>query len=175
MPSPNDDLTTHLVLLSGGSGLREDRVGELFGQWASSSPWAHHQFFVATKVIGPSVHKEACKAAVAQYARCLLTPEAMVELVLNMPSLKNALRQISELISLLQLWYRSTVPQLNPDYYVRPLCTHNAFDPKRKELLTPLQLDPRTSTNHPCATAVVWPLDSWIQYLFSRPRVDPAG
>ena len=90
MPSPIDDLTTHLVLLSGGTGLRDDRIGELLGQWASSSPWAHHQFLVAAKVIRPSVHKETCKAAVAQYAWCVLTPGALVELVLNMWSPKNA-------------------------------------------------------------------------------------
>ena len=59
MPSPVDALTTHLVQLSGGTGLRDDRFGELLGRWASSSPWAHHQFLVATKVIGPFVHKEA--------------------------------------------------------------------------------------------------------------------
>ena len=100
MPSPIDDLTTHLVLLGGGTGLRDDRVGEQLGQWASSSPGAHHQFSVAAKVSGPSVHKEACKAAVAQYAWCLLTPEAMVKLALNMWSPKNAFRQGSELISL---------------------------------------------------------------------------
>ena len=61
---------------------------------------AHHQFLVAAKVIGPSVHKEACKAAVAQCARCLLSPEAMAELVLHMHSPKNAFRQVFELMSL---------------------------------------------------------------------------
>ena len=171
MPSPIDDLTTPLLLLSGGIGLRDDRVGELLGQWASSSPWAHHQFLVAAKVISSSVHKEACKVAVAQYARCVLTPEAMVELVLIMRSPKNTLRQVSELISLLQLQYWCTVTQLNPDHYVELLCTGNAFDLKSQELLTPLQLDPPTSTTHPCATAVVWPLDSWIRYVFSRPAL----
>ena len=30
-----------------------------------------------------------------------------------------------------------------------------------------MQLDP-TSSTQPCATAMVWPLDSWIPYLFSR-------
>ena len=169
MPSPIDDLTTHLVLLSGGTSLRDDRVGELLGHWASSSPWAHHQFLVTTKVIGPSVHREACKAAVAQYARCLLTSEAMVELVLNMRPPRMLFGRVSELISLQQ--YRSTVTQLNPDHYVRPLCTRNAFDLKWKERRTPLQLHPLTSTTHPCATAVVWPLDSWIRYLFSRPAL----
>ena len=100
MPSPIDGLTTHLMLLSGGTGLRDDRVGRLLGQWASSSPWAHHQFLLAAKVIGLSVRKEACKGAVAQYAGCLPTPEAMVELVLNMRSPKNAFRKVSKLISL---------------------------------------------------------------------------
>ena len=100
MPSLVDDLTTHLVLLSGRTGLRHDRIGGLLGQWASSSPWAHHQFLVAAKVIGPSMHKEVCKAAVAQYARCLLTPKAMVELVLNMQFPKYAFRQVSDLIGL---------------------------------------------------------------------------
>ena len=66
------------------------------------------------------MHKEACKAAVPQYARCLLTPEAMVELVLNMRSPNNAFRQVSKLISLRQLRYRYTVTRLKPDYYVRP-------------------------------------------------------
>ena len=79
MPSAIDDLTTHLVLLSCGTGSWDDRVGELLGQWASSFPWAHHLFEVAAKVIGPSVYKEACKLAVTQYARCLLTHEAIVE------------------------------------------------------------------------------------------------
>ena len=135
MPPPIDDLTTHLVLLSGGTHLRGDRVGELLGQWASSSPWAHRQFLVATKVIGPSMHKEACKAAAAQYARCLLTPEAMVALVLNMRSPKNAFRQVFELISLQQLRYGSTVTQWNSHYYVPPLCTRSTFDLKWKGLL----------------------------------------
>ena len=130
MPSPIDDPTTHLVLLSGGTGLPDEGVGELLRQWASSSPWAHHQFLVAAKVIGPFVHKEACKAAVAQYAWCLLTHEAMVELVPNMRSPKNAFRQFFELINLQLLRYRSTVTQFNSDYYVGPLCTRNTFDPK---------------------------------------------
>ena len=127
MPSAIDDLTTHLVLLSGGTGLLDDCVGQLLGQWSSSSPRAHHQFLVAAKVIGPSWHNEACKAAVAQYAPCLLRPEDLVVLVLNLRSPKNAFRQVSELISLHQLRYHSTVTQLDPDYYVRPLCTRNAF------------------------------------------------
>ena len=93
MPSPIDDLTTHLVLLSGGTRLRDYRLGELLGQRASWSPWAHHQFLVAAKFHSPSLHKEACKAAMAQYAWCLLTPEAMVEWVLNMRSPKNAFRR----------------------------------------------------------------------------------
>ena len=148
MPSPIDDLTAHLVLLSGGTSLRDDRVGELLGQWAASSPWAHHQILVAAKVISPSLHKEACKAALAQYARCLLTPQAMVKLVLHMRSPKNVFRQVSKLSSLQQLRYQSMITQLNAGYYVRPLCTRNAFDLKWKGLLTPLQLDPPTSTSH---------------------------
>ena len=38
MPSHIDGLTTHLVLLSGGTGLRDDHVWELLGPWASPSP-----------------------------------------------------------------------------------------------------------------------------------------
>ena len=68
MLTPMDDLTSYLLLLSGGTGLRDDRVGELLGKCASSSPWAHHLFLVAVKVIGPSVHKKACHTAVAQYS-----------------------------------------------------------------------------------------------------------
>ena len=104
----------------------------------------------------------------AEYAWCTLIPEGMVVLVLNMRSPKNAFRQVSELISLQQLQYGSTVTPLNPDYYIRPLCTRRAFYLKLNELLTPLQLDPPTSTTHPRATTVVWPLDSWIRYVFSR-------
>ena len=75
------------------------------GSWwgPPSSPWAHHQFLVVAKVIGPCVHKEACKAAVAQCAWCILIPEAMVKLVLNMRSPKNAFRKVSEPINLQQL------------------------------------------------------------------------
>ena len=39
-----------------------------------------------------------------------------------------------------------------------------------------MQLDPLTSTTHPCATVLPWPSDSKIRYLFNRPllvsRVD---
>ena len=132
------------------------------------SPWAHHQFLVAAKAIGPFVNKEACKAAVAQYAWCLLTPQAMVEWVLNMRSPKNAFPQASELISLQQLRYRSTVTWPNLNYDIRPLCTCNALDIKWKELLTPLRLNPPTSTTHPLATAVVWPHGLLDAVMFSR-------
>ena len=83
-----------------------------------------------------------------------------MELVVIMRSPKSAFRQVSELISLQRLRYRSTLTQLNPDYSLRPLCTRNAFDLKWRELRTLLQLDPPTSTTHPRSTAVVWPLDS---------------
>ena len=72
------------------TGLQDDCIGELFGKWASSSPWAQYQFPVAARVIGQSMHKEVCTAAVAQYARCLLTPEVMVAVLLNMRSPKIA-------------------------------------------------------------------------------------
>ena len=57
MPSPVDDLTTHLVLLGARTGLRDDRVRGLLGRWASSSPWAHHHFLGSARVIHPSMHK----------------------------------------------------------------------------------------------------------------------
>ena len=96
----------------------------------------------------------------AQYSQCLLAAEAMAELVVNMRSPKNTLRQVSEVISLQQLRYRSTVTQLNPDYYVRPLCSCNAFNLKWKHLPTPLQLDLPTSKTYPRAARVVGPADS---------------
>ena len=126
---------------------------------------------MAAKVIGPSLHNEACKVALAQSTRCILSPEAMVEVVLILRSPNKAFQQVWELMSLQKVRYRSTVTQLNPHYYVSPLCTRNAFDLKWKELLTPLQLDPPTSTTRPRATAVVWALESWIRYLFSRPAL----
>ena len=146
-------------------------LGRCWGSGPRCPRWPGTNFSVKAKVIRSSVHKEACKAAVEQYAWCLLTPEAMVELVLNMRSPKNAFQQVSELISLQHLRYRSTATRLNPDYYVRPLFTRNAFDVKWKELLTPLQLDAPRYTTHPRATAVVWPVDSFIRYLFSRPAL----
>ena len=72
------------------------------------------------------------------------------------------------MISWQQLRYRSTAIQLYPDYWLRPFCTRNAFDLKWNEPLTSFQLDLPTSTTHPRAVAVVWPLDSWIRYPFSR-------
>ena len=83
--------------------------------------------------------------------------------MLNMRSPKHAFRQASELISLHELQYRSIVTRLNLDYYIWPLCIRNDFDLQRKELLTPLPLDPAKSTTHPRATTVVWPLDAWIR------------
>ena len=131
MPSAMDGLTTHLVLLNGGTGLRHGRWGAI-GAADLVLPVGQPPISVAAKISGPLVHKEACKAAVAQHARCLLSPEAMVELVLNMWSPKNGFRQISRLISLQQLRYPSTVTQFDPDYYIRHLCTRNAFDLKWK-------------------------------------------
>ena len=174
MPSPIDDLTTHLVLLSGGTGWRDDRAGHLLGQWASSSTWAHHRFLVAAMVIGPYVHKGACKAALAQYGWGLLTLEAMVELVLNMRVPKNVFRQVCELITLQQLRYWSTVTQLNSDYYIGPLSICTGFDLKWKELITPFGLIRRHPPHIPalqrwCAPGLVDPVP------FQPAYVDPAG
>ena len=68
MLSSVDDLTTHLVPLISGTGLQDEPIAEMLGRGASSSPWAHHQFLVAARVISQHVHKEECKAGVAQYA-----------------------------------------------------------------------------------------------------------
>ena len=57
---------------------------------------------------------------------------------MELRSAQNAFRQVSKLISLQQLQYRPTVRQFNPDYYIRPLCTRNAFDKKIEEVAYPL-------------------------------------
>ena len=147
--------------------MRNYRVGELLEQWASVSRWAQHQFLCIEKVVGPSVHNKACKAAVAQYARCLLTPKAMVELVLNMRSSKNAVLQGDKLPAP-PASVHGLIAHFDLDYYVGHLCTCNAFALKWKQLLTALQLEPPTSTTHPRTIVVVWPVNSWTRWLFSR-------
>ena len=98
----------------------------------------------------------------AEYARCILGHKAMVQMVPDMWSPKNAFRQIPELISLRQLKYRSMFTQLHPDFYFSRLCTCNGFHRKWKERFNPLDLNPRTCTTHHRATSAVWPRHYWI-------------
>ena len=63
------EVTTHLVHFAGVVWLQDgDGVGELFVEWAVSSPHAARQLAVAVRLAQPSCVQEMKQEAIAEYA-----------------------------------------------------------------------------------------------------------
>ena len=61
------ELSKQLVALNGAANKMEACVGWFLSKWFCSSPWAQHQPKVCLAELGPQVHTNTCKAAMAHF------------------------------------------------------------------------------------------------------------
>ena len=94
------ELSKQLVAPSGVANMMDARVGRFLDKWFCSFPWAQRQLKVCHAELGPQVRAAACRAAVADFAEHLLTPTAVVSLVLDMRACRVGFRCLSKLVAL---------------------------------------------------------------------------
>ena len=170
MPFSRDTLTElnmTRVRLSGAKSLPDPLVSQLLGEWVASSPLARARWSEAMQVGYPSLIRTKQVDAVKQYASHLFPAPDLIGLLmdLNVPNL--GFRHVSEYMSRRGSAYTAATGLSFP----RPIPTRDTFTDTRKELATPLDLQPPVSVLDPPASERSWPLPSWASTVSSIGRL----
>lgn len=165
-PATLAKLTEQLLLLSGAQSLNDHHrpraIGALLAQWANQSATHRRHFNNALDHDAGRVFvRNRTKEAVQAYAKEVLPPLGACQLLLELQAPHKAGFRI------LSKYFTSA--DLPP--WARPICSHEAFHAKWKELLKPLELDAPVRTASPAATGVSWGIHSWVEYIASRPAL----
>ena len=152
---------------SGATSLRDSKCSHLLAQWMSSSPLTRARFSEAMDHAPlPAVHKNKVQA-IRTYAEALFSAPHRIGLLLELGAPQSGFRVLSQYITRRGDAYtaRTGLP------FPRPIPTWDQFDATWKSLTAPLALSPPVECADPPSSGRCRPLQSWAQYVQSRPAL----